>query len=673
VSSDPELRLNPDGTITVAPNTPAGDYELTYSICEVLNPGNCDTATATVTVVGPEIIANDDDLGTYFFNFFGNLGNILDNDLLNGERPSEGQIDFEFLELDGIQGLFIDEDGNLSILTPGLNEPREYVLTYRICDTLNPSNCSIATVRITIIKSEIDASNDNFGPINGVNGGTTPSVLDNDTLNGRPVSLEDVSLTVITSAPGLILNPDGTITVAPGTSTGTYELTYSICELLNPDNCSVATISITVEGNRVEAEDDEFVTNEDTAITVDILGNDLSDLPLNVASLQITSQPSNGTIIINDDGTVTFIPEFGFSGTDSFTYQVCDFSSPIPNCSEAIVTVLVRPILVDIEKTVNIINASVGDILTYTLKFTNRSEFVLTDVRLVDLLPSELMFISSSVDPSGDLFWDFVEVGIGETIEINLDALVLEAGDIINRLFFRRGEFTLEAIAPVVVTVNTVDLAIEKTSRGVEIWEGDDFEYDIIVTNIGGTNATEVIVEDILPSGVSFISQSVISSVSGLDVTFSIQGDRLLWTVPFFPADGFLEIKLRVRANALTGTNSQTITNVVTVSSKEEDENTQNNSDSDVNTVRPFFIPNVITPNGDRLNDRFEIKGINKFVSNSIVIFNRYGDHVFQTEDYQNNWDAPGQVAGTYFYIFRAVDKQGKSHEFKGWIQVVKE
>jgi gliding motility-associated-like protein len=44
--------LNADGTITVAPGTPAGTYTVEYSICEVLNPTNCDTGTTEVTVVG---------------------------------------------------------------------------------------------------------------------------------------------------------------------------------------------------------------------------------------------------------------------------------------------------------------------------------------------------------------------------------------------------------------------------------------------------------------------------------------------------------------------------------------------------------------------------------------------------------------------------------------------
>jgi hypothetical protein len=49
------LTLNPDGTVTIPPNTPAGEYPLTYKICEVSNPTNCDTVTSTIVVSTPGI------------------------------------------------------------------------------------------------------------------------------------------------------------------------------------------------------------------------------------------------------------------------------------------------------------------------------------------------------------------------------------------------------------------------------------------------------------------------------------------------------------------------------------------------------------------------------------------------------------------------------------------
>src|SRR5690606_21270630 len=72
------------------------------------------------------------------------------------------------------------------------------------------------------------------------------NVLDNDLLDGLPVVPEDVTLTPVGGDPALRLNPDGTVDVQPGTRGGTYTLEYQICEVLNPGNCSTATVTVTV-------------------------------------------------------------------------------------------------------------------------------------------------------------------------------------------------------------------------------------------------------------------------------------------------------------------------------------------------------------------------------------------------------------------------------------------
>jgi gliding motility-associated-like protein/uncharacterized repeat protein (TIGR01451 family) len=215
-----------------------------------------------------------------------------------------------------------------------------------------------------------------------------------------------------------------------------------------------------------------------------------------------------------------------------------------------------------------------------------------------------------------------------------------------------------------------VDLSVEKTSFEVEIYEGDEFEYEITVRNIGGTPATNVEIVDDLPQSVTYLSSNVVfTSDQQIQVgTPSVAGSRLTWSVPFMPADGVIVIRVRVQAG-----DAGTITNVATVGAEEEDTDLTNNQDDDVNQVLPFRIPNVITPNNDGDNDSFEIKGLGKFVSNEITIFNRYGDHVLEQENYRNDWDAPGQVSGTYFFVLRTVDRTGREHEFTGWIQVIKE
>ena len=67
-------------------------------------------------------------------------------------------------------------------------------------------------------------------------------------------------------------------------------------------------------------------------------------------------------------------------------------------------------------------------------------------------------------------------------------------------------------------------------------------------------------------------------------------------------------------------------------------------------TIVTVIIPNVITPNGDGANDFFEIKGLEDVPGKNIYIFNRWGRKVFESPDYQNNWNAPGLEDGVYFY-----------------------
>ncbi len=66
-----------------------------------------------------------------------------------------------------------------------------------------------------------------------------------------------------------------------------------------------------------------------------------------------------------------------------------------------------------------------------------------------------------------------------------------------------------------------------------------------------------------------------------------------------------------------------------------------------------FIFPNIITPNGDGVNDFFKIKGLDEFVNGwSIDIYNREGRRVFHSDNYHNEWNAPDVSDGVYFYIF---------------------
>lgn len=217
-----------------------------------------------------------------------------------------------------------------------------------------------------------------------------------------------------------------------------------------------------------------------------------------------------------------------------------------------------------------------------------------------------------------------------------------------------------------------VDLNITKTSNEIEIFEGDEFEYQIDVTNLSTFNATNVVVIDDLPNGVTYVSSRFNSSSNEIKVTTDITGKKLTYTIPFFPGNSKLTIYVKVKADALVNGTPLDIVNRVILSSDEDDINPDDNTAEDTNQVNALFIPNVITPNNDGKNDRFIIRGSQKFAQREIVILNRFGDHLYENSNYDNDWSAEGIVAGTYFFVFRGTDSEGKVHEFKGWIQVIK-
>ena len=61
--------------------------------------------------------------------------------------------------------------------------------------------------------------------------------------------------------------------------------------------------------------------------------------------------------------------------------------------------------------------------------------------------------------------------------------------------------------------------------------------------------------------------------------------------------------------------------------------------DSVIITVEGLIIPSGFSPNGDNINDTFEIKGIGSFEIVSIKVLNRWGEEVFASDNYKNDWN----------------------------------
>lgn len=87
------------------------------------------------------------------------------------------------------------------------------------------------------------------------------------------------------------------------------------------------------------AVDDAAMTDEDTSVTIDVIGND-SDPNGDSLTITATTAPSNGSIVDNGDGTITYTPNADYNGPDSFTYTITDGEFD----STATVTIDVKPV-----------------------------------------------------------------------------------------------------------------------------------------------------------------------------------------------------------------------------------------------------------------------------------------------------------------------------------------
>ncbi len=78
-------------------------------------------------------------------------------------------------------------------------------------------------------------------------------------------------------------------------------------------------------------------------------------------------------------------------------------------------------------------------------------------------------------------------------------------------------------------------------------------------------------------------------------------------------------------------------------------------------------LPNAFTPNGDGVNEVFEVNA--SFLGSRLVVFNRWGNRVYISENYQNEWDGKGLIDGTYYYQFTGACLD---RTIRNWVKILR-
>ena len=332
--------LDSNGKVTVPNNTPAGTYTIVYQICDKLNSGNCATTTATVVVGNPTITADPD---TFTITTGTSTKSVLDNDKIGTATATTNTVSISVVtgatpKQPGTNTPTLDSDGKVTV--PNNTPAGTYTIVYQICDKLNSGNCATTTATIIVGTPTITADPDTFTITTGT---STKSVLDNDKIGTATATTNTVSISVVTGAtpkqPGTntpTLDSNGKVTVPNNTPAGTYTIVYQICDKLNSGNCATTTATVVVGTTTPTAPvpvavDDRATTPLNTPVTINVLGNDTPE----GATPNVTTNPANGSVSVNSDGSIEYRPHTDFAGTDTFVYELCNTSG----CATATVTV----------------------------------------------------------------------------------------------------------------------------------------------------------------------------------------------------------------------------------------------------------------------------------------------------------------------------------------------
>ena len=406
--SNGAVTLNPNGSFTYTPNA---NYNGTDTFTYRANDGTVDSNIATVTITitpvndppvavndayttaedtpltiaAPGVLANDTDAD----------GNPLTVTLVG--TPANGTVT-------------LNPNGSFTY-TPNANFNGTDTFTYRANDGTVDSNIATVTITITPVNDAPVAVNDAYSTAEDTPLTIgAPGVLANDSdPDGNPLT---VTLVGAPANGAVTLNPNGSFTYTPNANyNGTDTFTYRANDGTVNSNIATVTITITPVNDPPIAIDDSYTTAQDTTLVIAAPGiaNNDSDPDGDPLTVTPATTPAHGTVAVNPNGSFTYTPTAGYSGTDSFTYSITDGQGGLATAIVHLTITpagIVQPVLVATKTAALGVDAdgngviSPGDTIQYTIVVRNTGTGPATSVVLTDTPGANTTLVAGSVTTS---------------------------------------------------------------------------------------------------------------------------------------------------------------------------------------------------------------------------------------------------------------------------------
>ena len=460
------------------------------------------------------------------------------------------------------------------------------------------------------------------------------------------------------------------------------------------DGCSTAgvdtvsyTFTVSNEGN-VSLSDIAVIDSIVPVVTF-ISGDDDGDSELDVDEAWVYTGDYNVTQADIDTGSITNQAEA--TGTGPNGAQVSDLSdgSVVTEDDPTVTDLCQNPAIALIK--VGILNdedgdgcTGVGETITYTFGVINSGNQVLTNITVTDpLVTVDGGPITLNPGDGDDTTFTATYIVTQEDVDNGfvMNQATVEGtapnGDIVFDL--SDDDTSLEDNPTVSELCQFQSLSLEKAGifnddNGDEIPQvGETISYTFSVTNTGNVTLFNITINDPLPG--------IVVEGGSIDVLLPGEEDSTTFTATYTLTEADIDTGEVVNQAIATGEDGNG--NIAEDESDDPNdlENVDNNNDGEPDDPTVTIIPNVggtqfnifngVTPNGDGLNDFFEIRGISEFPNNNVKIFNRWGVLVWETDGYdeENNVfrgisNGRSTIAedqelptGTYFYILTFPDE----------------
>ncbi|GMN11641.1 hypothetical protein MTsPCn9_28240 [Croceitalea sp. MTPC9] len=626
-------------------------------------------ASDTATVLGTDSFYEATQPGVYFATYDGTLcgSNATGYFILTNCNSPDNQVTLDITA--NVQGSATVSwnDASLSGTQPTVTATTSFV---RYQATITKAGNTIALPRFTVAcLSQAATLVDDSITVNEDESIILP-IFDNDSdlpTTGTLTTTNPLNGTVSINDNGTPNDPsDDIVTYTPNADyNGPDSFDYTVCD--STGACSTATVTIDVSPI-VDAFDDSVSTEADTPIDIDILVND-NDLP-NLGTLT-TTNPFNGTVVINDGGTpndpsddfVTYTPDAGFEGVDTFDYTICDNSG---NCDTATVTVIVTPMA--------------------TTELDSDNDGIADSFEDLNLDGDDDP-TTNATDTDGDGIPDYLDIdsdddGIPDNIEAQttegyIPPSGVDANDNgIDDAYENNGNLGL--------------IPVDTEGDGIPDYVDDDSDDDGVPDSTEAHDFNQDGIPDVVWLGSDKDNDGLDDGYEGdtsIDIDVNDEIDDPNTDLPDTDQDGIPDYR----------DTDDDDDGIVTTDEDLDLDGDFSNDDSDQDGVPNYLDPdlgeededevevfNVITPNGDGIHDVLRIRNIEDYPNNTVKIYNRWGVLVFVTKAYNSNGNvfdgtSQGRVTvnqdnklpvGTYFYVIDYENQAGIAKQLSGYIYI---